>query len=177
MTPSRALKTVAALGMLSSAVWASTFASFSDTADGTTSFSSGTLDIKVAGAENTAFTTLSASNLKPGDALYAPLTLTNTGSLAAGVSMATASVTGTLPVLVTVKRDVTACSSSGFTADGTALGSAGAPLASSSFGTQSLAATTGSLPLCFKVELPQATDNTFQNTSAGATFRFTAAQV
>ncbi|MCU1693159.1 MAG: hypothetical protein JWM64_2250 [Frankiales bacterium] len=176
MTPSRALKTVAALGMLSSAVWASTFASFSDTADATTTFTAGSLDIKVGGADSTAFTSLSAGNLKPGEVVYAPLLVTNTGSLAANVSMATTSVTGTLPVVVTVRRDVTACSSSGF-ASGAALGTADSTLAASAFAAQTLPATSGSLSLCFKVELPTNTDNTFQKATAAATFRFTGEQV
>lgn len=175
MTPSRALKTVAALGMLSGAVWASTFAAFSDTVDAPTStFTAGTLDL--VGTGTPTFTTLmTAGNMKPGDAVYAPLALSNGGTLDLTYGMGVQTLGGTgLPLTVSVKSGVTACTDVGWGTDGTVVRTDD-PVASAAFTGRTLTSPAGAETLCFRLQLPSTADNTAQGRTASVTFRFTAA--
>lgn len=174
MTPTRAVKTVAALGMLSSVVWASTYAAFSDTVDAPTgTFTAGTLDLTA--TDTTAFATLmTAGNMKPGDAVYAPLTMSNAGSLALTYGMGVTGLSGALPLTVSVKSGVTLCNAAGYGLTGTAV-KTDDPIASASFTGRALAASVGSETLCFRLQLPSTADNTAQGQTASVTFRFTAA--
>lgn len=175
MTPSRAVKTVAALGCLSSVVWASTFAAFSDTVDAPTgTFTAGSLQVNAEAADVLAFTTLAShGNLKPGQAVYAPLTLKNQGTLAASYTMATTASTGSLPMTVTVRKGSASCSDAlGFGAGGTEL-VADAPMATAAFTATTIAAGASDV-LCFKMELPSSAGNAAQGTSISSSLRFSA---
>lgn len=180
MSTSRKLKTVAALGILSSAVWASTFASFSDQATAASSFSSGSIDIVVGGdaSDAYAFTTLSVTNLKPGDSHYAALPVSNAGTLDFTYGMTTAASGALASALTLGIRTVSStCDATTYAASGTSLVASATALGSSvTFASRSLAASAAEV-LCFRVELPSTTLDTSQNQTATATFTFTANQL
>src|SRR5688572_8940173 len=79
------------LGLLSGAVWAGTFATFTDSGTATSTFTAGTVDLLISSEADDAydFTSLEMSNMKPGDVQYAGLTVANNGSLSFSYSMST----------------------------------------------------------------------------------------
>ncbi len=97
MSRSTTVKALLALGSLSGALWAGTFATFSDTQNATSTFSSGTVDLTLNGDTTSSygFSSLSFSNMKPGDSKYAALTVANAGTLGFGYAMATSSTNTT----------------------------------------------------------------------------------
>jgi len=180
VTVSRQLKTVAALGLLSSAVWASTYATFSDTAEATSTFSAGDIDIVVGGDADDAygFTTLSVANLKPGDTHYALLPVLNDGSLAFTYDLDTAATGDLAPELdlgIAVIAGGT-CDSTAYAGGSNVIASTTTLGASVTWDDRSLAAG-ASENLCFRVELPSATGNASQSDTADATFTFYAEQL
>jgi spore coat-associated protein N len=162
---------------------------FTDSASVTgNTFTTGTVDIST--SPTSALVTF--SNMAPGDQVIAPITVTNGGSLRlryAVTSVATnADSKGLMSELdLTIKSAVTACTNAGFAADGTTvyaaadLGSVaginviGDPATGAQAGDRELAAS-GSEVLCFKVNLPSATGNAYQNATTTATFTFSAEQ-
>ena len=185
MKLSRKVKVVAALGMLSSAVWASTYATFTDSATADSTFTAGTVDILVnAEADDAyAFTSLESSNLKPGDVVYAPLTIHNNGSLAFGYAMASSSTNAdtkalrdTLKLGAKLVANAGACDAGGvgYAASGTTV-MAEAAISSAAISSRALASN-GTEVLCFKVELPSLAGDTLQAASTTTTMTFTATQ-
>lgn len=176
-----ALKVAAALGTLSSAAWVSTFAAFSDSGTATSgSFTTGTLDLKLDGADSSTLTSLALPNAKPGDVVYAPLVLSSpsgTSSLAMTYGMTTVA-TGNAALgaalQVGVRSGVTDCSAAGYLGSGTSVVASGTALASATVSGRSLASG-ATETLCFQLSLPSSVaDNALQGKTAGATFTFTA---
>ena len=185
MSMSKNLRVIAALGTLSAAVWAGTFASFTDDADATATFTAGTVDLVAGGDTSDAkdFADLTVPNMKPGDVQYAPLAIDNAGTLGFTYDMSSAAVDGAVTglgdALDLEVRSVAAaanCSATDF-ASGTAVVAAG-DLKAASITDRPLASAGGEV-LCFKVTFPDTgsgLDNALQGASTTATFSFVAEQ-
>lgn len=134
-------------------------------------------------APDSAFVTY--ANMAPGDSVISQLTLTNSGTLAQRWSMSTAATNADAKalrdqLLLTVRvKTVNPCANE----DGGVLygpaalsaGAIGSAAQGAHAGDRTLAAAATDL-LCFKVELPIASGNTFQTASTTATFTFDAEQ-
>jgi spore coat-associated protein N len=186
MQLSRKVKAVLALGTLSSAVWASTFATFTDSATSTSTFTAGTVDLTVnAQADDVyAFTALESSNLKPGDVIYAPLTVANPGSLGFTYTMTSASSNTDSKALKDVmtlgaKKVATAgtCDSAGvgYAASGTTVIADGL-LSAAAIGSARTLAAAASEVLCFKVSLPSTATDAVQQATTTTVMTFSATQ-
>jgi hypothetical protein len=185
MQRSRKIKVVLALGTLSSAVWASTFADFTDTATATSTFTAGTVDIVVGGdaSDSYAFTSLQSSNLKPGDVVYAPLSVANPGTLGLTYAMTSSSTNAdakalkdTLKLGAKLVANAGACDSGGvgYAASGTTV-MAEAAISGAAISSRSLAAGASEV-LCFKVELPSTAGDALQGATTTTTMTFAATQ-
>lgn len=185
MSLSKNLRIVAALGTLSAAVWAGTFATFTDSATSASTFTAGTVDLLVGGAASDAyaFTSLEMSNMKPSDVKYAPLAITNPGTLGFTYTMATTATNADtkglrdqLQLGAKVVANAAACDSAGagYAASTTTVIAEGA-LSAAAITSRALAAAGGET-LCVKVQLPTATGDTFQAATTTATFTFSATQ-
>jgi spore coat-associated protein N len=183
MQLSRKIKVILALGTLSSAVWASTYATFTDSATADSTFTAGTVDIVLNGdtSDAYAFTSLQSSNLKPGDVVYAPLTVANTGSLGFSYSMASSSTNAdakalrdTLTLGAKLVANAGACDAAGYAASGTTL-IAEAAINGRSIASRSLSAGVSEV-LCFKVELPSTAGDSLQAATTTTTMTFSATQ-
>jgi spore coat-associated protein N len=177
----------AGLALVSLGTGASSLALF--TSSGTVAantFTTGTVVISTSPA--TALVTF--ASMAPGDAVTAPITVTNSGTLAlryAVSSVATNVDTKGLKdqLVLTVKSGVTTCTNAAYAADGTSLytgdldSSAGLLVGDATpganAGDRTLAAAANDV-LCFHVSLPLATGNLFQAASTTATFTFAAEQ-
>lgn len=165
-----------------------TLAVFSDTQDVTSNtFTTGTVDIST--APTSALVTF--ANMAPGELTTSSLVVTNAGSLALRYAVSAAATNtdskGLKDQLVlTIKTiDVTTPGTPCDNFDGTQLytgdldSSAGLivgdPAQGSQTGDRTLAAS-GSETLCFRVQLPLATGNSFQNATTTGTFTFSAEQ-
>jgi predicted ribosomally synthesized peptide with SipW-like signal peptide len=168
-------------------VWAGTFAAFSDSGESESTFTAGTLDLLVGGDADDAyaFTTIQMNNIEPGDVKYAPLTLSNPGTLPLRYSMSTSAtnpdnknLAGALTLEARVVADQDACDSggTGFNASQTVAITSG-PLSSAAISSRTLSAGGGSEVLCFKVALPSDAVNELQGATTVATFSFAGAQV
>lgn len=187
MNVSKKIRTVAALGTLSGAVWAGTFATFTDSATGSSTFTSGTVDLTLAASQ---FTTLSTSLMKPGDVKYAPLTVTNAGTLGYNYTMTSAETETTLSGALTLQavKGAATCDSTGFTAALAAITLAtpgyenvipNGSLASAGISTPRAIAASATEALCVKVAFPDGgagADNGLQGLTTTSTFTFTATQ-
>ena len=133
---------------------------------------------------------VSFSGMVPGDQVTAPLTVSNTGTMAlryAVSSVATNADTKGLKdqLVLTIKSGVTTCTNAAYAADGTTLysgdldSSAGKLIGDAATGADSgdrtLAPATSEI-LCFHVGLPVATGDAFQGSATTATFTFAAEQ-
>lgn len=185
MQRSRKIKVVLALGTLSSAVWASTYATFTDSADATSTFTAGSVDIVVGGdtSDSYAFTSLQSSNLKPGDVVYAPLSVDNTGSLGFTYAMTSSSTNAdtkalkdTLKLGAKLVANAGACDSGGvgYAASATTVMAEGA-ISGAAISSRALAAGAGEV-LCFKVELPSTAGDALQGATTTTTMTFAATQ-
>lgn len=188
MSRSKKIRTLAALGTLTGAAWAGTFASFTDDATAAATFSAGTVDLLVGGKVDDAhdFAALTVSNLKPGDVKYAPLSVANSGSLGFSYKMTGATVDtankpaglgAALRVEVRSVGTSTTCDAASFSASTTTVA------ASSAFSSVSTAARSvavgASETLCFQVTFPNRTaaeDNPLQGSATTATLTLTATQ-
>lgn len=176
-------RVIASSGLVVGAVWGSSMALFTDTADsGTATFTSGTVDITATDAS----TSLSVADMAPGDAATAPITIGNAGTLDLRYAMTSAATGDTAlraALTVTVKTGVTTCSNAGFSADGTQIATGdldtvafGDSAAGAQSGDRSLAAGASEV-LCVQVTLPTGTSGTApQGKTASATFSFAAEQ-
>jgi predicted ribosomally synthesized peptide with SipW-like signal peptide len=185
MKLSRKVKVVAALGSLSGAVWASTYATFSDSATATSTFTAGSVDLLVNAEVDDAyaFTSLESSNLKPGDVIYAPLTIANNGSLGFTYSMSSSSTNAdskalrdTLKLGAKTVANAAACDSAGvgYAASITTVMAEGA-ISSAAIASRSLASGASEV-LCFKVELPSTAGDSLQGATTTTTMTFSATQ-
>jgi len=148
-------------------------------------FSTGTIDIST--DPTTALVTF--SNMAPGDEVTNDITVTNAGSLELRYAVTSDTTEDTLAAQLdlTIKTGVTTCTNVGFGVDGTViygpgdLGSTtgtdviGDPTQGADTGDRTLAASADE-DLCFNVELPLATGNSFQGLNTTATFTFAAEQ-
>ncbi len=135
-------------------------------------------------------TTVTFPNMAPGDAVTAPITVNNTGTLQYRYAV-TSVVTDTLglaaQLVMKIRTGVTTCDNADFASSGTqvytgTLGSTsgtnnviGDPAQGAQTG-DSILAPAGTQVLCFNVALPSATGNAFQTGTATATFSFVAEQ-
>ena len=182
MNASKKIRVLAALGTMSGAVWAGTFATFTDDATSQSTFSTGTVDMELNNDTTDAysFASLSTSNMKPGDVKYAALTVENAGSIASTYTMTSAeseaALSGELQLGAVVSATCDAASYTTASALATNIVIASGDLAAAAIATpRSLGATT-SETLCFRVELPSATTNAFQGLTTTSTFTFTLTQ-
>ena len=182
MNASKKIRILAALGTLSGAVWAGTFASFTDSATSQSTFSTGTVNMELADDTTDAysFASLSTSNMKPGDVKYATLKVENAGSIASTYTMTSAESEAALSGELQLGAVVGAatCDATGYTAAVTAgtVVIANGDLAAAAISTPRPLAAAASETLCFRVELPSATTDTFQGLTSTSTFTFNLAQ-
>lgn len=177
-----------AVGVLAAAPWALTQAVFTDSqAVDANSFSTGTIDLTT--SPTSALVTY--SNMAPGDKTTQSLVVSNAGTLGLRYAISGSATNADAKALkdqlaMTVKTiDVTTPESPCDTFDGTQLyagdvdSSAGKLVGDSTAGSQTgdrTLAASGSETLCFRVELPSASGNAYQNASTTATFTFDAEQ-
>lgn len=163
-----------------------TAALFGDSASiGGNQFSASTVHLTT----NPTTTLLTLPGMVPGDRVTAPLTVTNNGTANLRYSMLSTTTEDLLAsgMQLNVKAGVNSCDSGGFGASGTAL--YGPDLLGSTGGTKILGdAKPGADPgdrsldagasevLCVQAALPLGADNTLQNQTTTATFRFDAEQ-
>jgi predicted ribosomally synthesized peptide with SipW-like signal peptide len=189
--PTRILLAVFAVGLLAGLVGVLTFAFFTDTATNPTNvFSTGKVDISNS-QEGTAI--VAATGMAPGDKVTQPLTVSNIGSLQLHyyvTSMADNTDGKALRAQLdlTIKTGVATCTNAGFGLSGTVIygpGDLGAdpaitvignPLPGWQTGDRVLNASPASEVLCFQVELPSSTGNTYQDATTTAEFTFYAEQ-
>ena len=169
----------ASLGVASNAIWTD-----SEDVDANV-FSTGTLDIGT--SPTTALVTF--SDMAPGDEVTAEITVSNAGSLDLRYAVTSTTTEDTLAAQLdlTIKSGVTTCTNAGFDTDGTVvyatgdLGSTtgidviGDPTQGDDTGDRTLA-TSADEDLCFNVELPSSTGDSFQGLTSTATFTFAAEQ-
>lgn len=181
----RKVRLVLSLGLLSGMAWAGTFAEFTDSGTATSTFTAGDVDLLISNEADDAyaFTTIQMSNMKPGDVKYAPLTITNDGSLGFTYAMATTAtntdsknLAGQLTVGVKKVANEAACDSAGigYLASSDVLTASGA-LSAAAIASRSLTAGSSEVA-CFRVELPSGSGDTFQGATTTATFTFSATQ-
>ena len=149
------------------------------------SFTAGTVILQT----NPANAGFVASNMAPGDIVTSPVTVRNAGSLQLRYAMESVA-TGDLASELTlaVKTGVTDCTNTGFSASGTNLYAASAPLGTTAgmkvLGDKAQGPDTGdrvldagaSEVLCIQVVLPLSADNSAQGETASAAFNFYAEQ-
>jgi predicted ribosomally synthesized peptide with SipW-like signal peptide len=169
----------ASLGVASNAIWTD-----SEDVDANV-FSTGTLDIST----NPTTALVTFSGMAPGDQVTNPITVTNAGSLELRYAVTSDTTENTLAgqLDLTIKTGVTLCTNAGFGASGTViygpgdLGSTagtnviGDPTQGEDTGDRTLVASADE-DLCFNVELPTSTGDSFQGLNTTATLTFAAEQ-
>jgi hypothetical protein len=179
----RKIRAVACSGLLFGAVWAGTSATFTNAPTGTSTFSSGTIDLELADDATDAysFTSLSFSNMKPGDVKYASLKIENAGTLGFTYVMSTSATNADSKdlrsqLLLGIKGAPSA------TCDATVYGNSvdtmytQGVLSSAAVAARSLSAATTEYA-CFQISLPSGVGNLYQGATTTATFTFTATQL
>ena len=182
----KTLLSLAVLGFAASMMVFGTSAVFTDVATNPgNTFATGNVDINTSLASD--FITF--SDMAPGDKVTQPLTVSNAGSLDLRYAVTSTTTEDTLAAQLdlTVKSDVTTCTNAGFGVDGTSLYGAddlGSVAGTAIFGNPAQGphiddktlVGLASEVLCFQVELPLATNNTYQGLTTTATFTFDAEQ-
>jgi hypothetical protein len=166
------------VGVLSTGVLVTSLASYSSTAAPADShFDTGTVQL-TASPSSAMF---NATGMKPGDVVYAPLTLANAGSLALNYTMATAATnTDSKNLAAALQAEVRKVAST--TCNATTFGASSTTMASNVTGIASLAMSSRALAVganeiaCFQVTLPSSAANSVQGASTDVTFTFTGAQ-
>lgn len=172
------LRALLMVGPLIALSWAGAHAAFTDTVDATSTFSTGTIAIEANDQDGTvAFTSLSTSGMTPGDVVYAPLKISNAGSINFEYTMSTATsgsapLGSALAIGVKVVPSAT-CDAGAYSASGTVAAPQVTGLDSAAVAARPLAQG-ASEHLCFRVELPSGASNALQGLSTNATFTFTA---
>lgn len=175
---SRRVRALLALGPLVGLSWLGAYAAFTDSVDVTTSFSTGSVQIRANDASGTvAFTSLSMTGMIPGSVRYAPLRITNSGTSNFTYSMSTAT-TGSAPLASALTIGIrvvpsATCTATEYNASTTTVYTEAAGLGSAAIASRPLAASASEF-LCYKVTLPSGASNTLQGLTANATFTFTA---
>lgn len=148
------------------------------------SFTTGTLDINASPTS----AVFNVASMAPGDVEYAPLTVSNGGSLALRYALSSSTTEDTLAAQLdlTIKTGVSSCDQSGFNSGTTVYGAGdlgstsgvdlvGDPTTGAQAGDRTLAASANEA-LCFKVSLPLSTGNSFQGSTTTATLTASAEQ-
>jgi predicted ribosomally synthesized peptide with SipW-like signal peptide len=170
-----AMAALAILAAVSVGAGATSLAIFTDSAESTGTFTSGTIDIT--SSPTVAFT---VAAMMPGDDNTQALTIANAGTGALRYSLVTvaSNILGD-ELTLTVKTFGTDCSAfdgttvlAATTLDGAAIGS---PTQGADAGDRVLGAASSEV-LCFRVSLPLATGNAAQGISSAVTFTFDAEQ-
>ena len=175
---SRRVRAMLAIGPLVGLSWLGAYAAFTDSVDVTTSFSTGSVQIRANDQSGTvAFTSLSMTNMIPGTVRYAPLRITNSGSAAFRYAMRTAVggstvLAGALTVGIRVVPSATSTQTE-YNASTTIPYAEAAGLGNAAIAARPLAAGASEF-LCFRVELPASADNTLQGLTTSGTFTFSA---
>ena len=165
-------------GVLVAGVWGSSMALFTDSVDESLAFSSGTLDLVGSGA-----TLLNVTDMAPGDVAYAPLTLTNSGTLDLRWAMTSARTGDTAFADALAFAVVPSATCDGTTSFATPLASGiagstfalGDPAAGADAGDQSLAPGAAT-ELCFRVAFDVNAGNALQGSAADIALTFAAEQ-
>ena len=185
MRTGKKLRLVLSLGSLSALVWAGTFATFTDSGTADSTFTAGSVDLLVGGEADDAyaFTAIEMSNMKPGDVKYAPLTISNNGTLGFTYSMSTSATNADskglrdqLTLGIKKVANAAACDALGvgYAASLETMTSSGT-LSAGAIASRSLASGANEVA-CFRVELPSGSGDTFQGATTTATFTFSATQ-
>jgi hypothetical protein len=180
------LATLVVVSVVASFAVFGSFAIFTDSQSvPANTFSTGTLDIST----NPTTALVTFSDMAPNDEVTNPITVTNGGSLELRYAVTSTTTEDTLAAQLdlTIKTGVTTCTNAEFDTDGTViygpadLGSVagtdviGDPAQGDDSGDRTLSAS-GNETLCFNVQLPSSTGNTFQGLTTTATFDFQAEQ-
>lgn len=178
---SRILLGLSVVSALGATTTVDSLAVFADTeANGANTMSTGS--VSIADAPDTAF--LNASNMAPGDNTMASLAVSNNGTLQLRYSLTSSSTNDDAKGLATqLQLEIRPDTGAGCAARDGALLYSGA-LSAATFGSVAQGAQAGdrvlaasaSETLCFRVELPLGSDNTFQTAATTATFTLTAEQ-
>lgn len=179
------IRAILALGTVLGVGTVLTLAAWTDSGEVAGTFSTGTIDLKLDGVDTLpVVTSLALTNAKPGDVTYAPLTVSNEGTLDFGYvmtpSIQTASTSTPLlesVLLLTVKKvaNTGECAAgAAFTAAPTVIAEVALDAAGAT--TTSPLATGASEVLCFKVELPSGASTGVQGQTTTALFSFLATQ-
>jgi len=137
------------------------------------SFSTGRIDL----VSSAASALVSMKGMAPGDAVIAPIAVSNRGTSALryGLSTTIAGDPGLVAGLkLTIKRGVAVCSAPGFAASGIELYDG--PLSAGAFADRALEPSR-SEELCVRVSLPHSAGNEVQGASADAAFTFDAEEI
>ena len=182
----RILATLVVVSVLASFAVFGSFAIFTDTQSvPNNTFSTGTLDIST----NPTAALVTFSGMAPGDEVTNPITVSNAGTLQLRYAVTSTTTENVLAAQLdlTIKTGVTTCTNGGFGVDGTViygpgdLGSVagtnviGNPAQGNQAGDRTLNASANEV-LCFNVQLPSSTGNTYQGLTSTATFSFQAEQ-
>lgn len=174
----RRIRTLLAVGPLVAISWVGAYAAFTDTVDATSSFSTGSVAIEADDQSGSvAFTSLSTSDMTPGTVTYAPLKISNAGSLDFDYRMDAATSGGAalaagLTLGIKVVPGAT-CDAAAYAGSSTVAYAQAADLDAAAVAPRPLASS-ASEHLCFRVELPSSADNSMQGQTTDATFTFTA---
>lgn len=175
---SRRVRALLALGPLVGLSWLGAYAAFTDSVDVTTSFSTGSIQIRADDQSGTvAFTSLSMTGMIPGAVRYAPLRITNSGTSDFSYSMSTAT-TGSAPLAAALTVGIrivpsATCTATEYDASTTTVSTEAAGLGSTAIASRPLAAGASEF-LCYKVTLPSGAANSLQGLTTNATFTFAA---
>jgi len=180
------LATLAVVSVLASFAVFGSFAIFTDSQSvGSNTFSTGTVGISTEPAKEL----VTFEDMAPGDQVTNPIKVSNDGSLELRYAVTSTTTENTLAgeLDLTVKTEVKECTNEGFDKDGTViygpgdLGSEkginviGDPAQGEQKEDRTLKPGEGE-ELCFSVQLPSSTGNSYQGLSTTATFSFEAEQ-
>lgn len=165
-----------------------TLATYTDSGAAASTFSSGTLDIKINAVDGNPtaynFASLTTSGMKPGTTTYALLPVTNAGTLGftygMGTTVANAGTNSTADTALGSALQIGVVKVSGTTCDVTSYGSGTGystlgTAASAAFSAKQLNVGAGD-NLCFQATLPSGSGNASQGGVVTTTFTFTATQ-
>ncbi len=175
---SRKVRAMLAIGPLVGLSWLGAYAAFTDSVDVTSSFSTGSIQIRANDQSGTvAFTSLSMSNMIPGAVRYAPLRIANSGTADFTYAMTTATsgsgvLAGALTIGIKAVPSAT-CTATEYTASRTVVYAEAAGLGGAAIAARPLAAGASEF-LCYRVELPSGAGNALQGLTTSATFTFNA---